>query len=221
MFEKVEVFVFDNLQMIFDQFGWWGVMVLMAFENTTGITPSEVLLGLAGWMLIEAHGLPFSFVFVGGLYAALGSLVGSSLTYWLVRLGGRPLVERVARGVRFPRGHLDRTEILFQRWGVKAVFWGRVIPGVRVLITIPAGLTRMDYPTFAGVTFAGAYLWCTILLGVGYVFGHEWPLVSEILYQFAPYLLGVFFLAMLVVGGWLYWMQLHKVLRATPMASMD
>lgn len=216
MFEKIEIFVIDNLQMIFDQFGWLGVMALMAFENTTGITPSEVLLGLAGWMLIEAHGLPFSFVLLGGLYAAIGSLIGSSLTYWVVRLGGRPLVNRVAQMLRFPLDYLDRTEVLFTRWGTAAVFIGRVIPGVRVLITIPAGLTRMRYPVFAAATFAGAYLWCTILLGVGYGFGHEWPLISEYLHQFAPYLLGVGALVAVAGGAWLYWMKTHKSVQSAP-----
>ena len=221
MFEEIENFVIDNLQMIFDQFGWLGVMAMMAFENTTGITPSEVLLGLAGWMLIEAHGLPLSFVLLGGLYAAIGSLIGSSLTYWVVRLGGRPLVDRMARGLRIPVAYLDRTETIFQRWGTVAVFIGRVIPGVQVLITIPAGLARMRYPVFAAATFAGAYLWCTILLGVGYGFGHEWPLISEYLHQFAPYLLGVGFLVAVAGGIWLYWTKVHKSLRGTPMGSME
>lgn len=219
--EQVESFILDNLQMIFDEFGWLGVMVMIAFENMTGITPSEVLLGLAGWMLIEAHGLPLSFVFLGGLYAAIGSLVGSSLTYWLVRAGGRPIVERMARMLRIPTAYLDRTDALFARWGVAAVFFGRVVPGVRVLITIPAGLARMRYPTFAVATFAGAYVWCTLLLGVGYAFGVEWPLISTYLHQFFPYVLGALFLGGLIIGGWWYWTRVHKVLRATPTTSLD
>ncbi|MCB9136276.1 MAG: DedA family protein [Anaerolineales bacterium] len=217
--EQVETFILDNLQMIFDEFGWLGVMAMMAFENTTGITPSEVLLGLAGWMLIEAHGLPLSFVFLGGLYAAIGSLVGSSLTYGLVRAGGRPIVERMARALRIPTAYLERTDTLFERWGVAAVFLGRVVPGVRVLITIPAGLARMRYPTFAVATFAGAYVWCTLLLGVGYVFGVEWPLISGYLHQFFPYIVAAILVGGLALGGWWFWT--HKILQATPTTSMD
>jgi membrane protein DedA with SNARE-associated domain len=139
----------------------------------------------------------------------------------VVRLGGRPLVERMARALRIPLGYLDRTEVFFRRWGTAAVFIGRVIPGVRVLITIPAGLARMRYPVFAAVTFAGAYLWCTILLGVGYLFGHEWPLMSASLYEFAPYLLGAGLLVVAAGGVWVYWTQTHKFLRSTPMSSLE
>src|SRR5512136_2922167 len=96
------------LQFIFDRFGWWGVAGMMAFENATTITPSEVILGLAGWMLLAAHGTPVTMIFAGGLYATLGSVVGSSFTYWLARLGGRPVVDRVARWFRIDPHHITR-----------------------------------------------------------------------------------------------------------------
>ncbi len=215
MFEQLETTILNSLQTIFDQFGWLGVAALMAFENTTGITPSEIILGLAGWMLIEAHGLPLSFVFLGGLYAAIGSLIGSSITYWGVRLGGRPLVDRLARQFRFPAKYLDRAEELFQQRGTVAVFLGRMIPGVRILITIPAGLARMRYPIFAAATFSGAYLWCTLLLAVGFVFGYEWPLISEAIRGYLPYLIVAAGVAVVIAGGWFLWTRQ----KALPTAS--
>ena len=88
MIAELEAQIIAALQTLFDRFGWLGVAGLMAFENATGITPSEIILGLAGWLLLAAKDAGFGMVFVGALYAALGSTAGASVTYWLVRLAG-------------------------------------------------------------------------------------------------------------------------------------
>ena len=163
--------------------------VLLTFENATGITPSEIILGLAGWMLISEHQLPVSMIFIGGLYAAIGSTLGASITYWAARLGGRPLVDKLTRWVRIDPAHITRAENQFHRWGAGLVLVGRVMPGIRTLINIPAGLARMPFLTFFVATFIGAYIWCTLLIGAGYVLGHEWTLISHYLKQYFPYLL--------------------------------
>jgi membrane protein DedA with SNARE-associated domain len=69
------------------------------------------------------------------------------------------------------------------------VLVGRVIPGVRTVISIPAGLARMPFIPFFITTFIGAYVWCSLLIGAGYVLGHEWATISAYLKQFLPYLL--------------------------------
>ncbi len=189
MITELETTILSAIQTIYDAWGWWGVALLLTFENATGITPSEIILGLAGWMLISAHQLPISMIFVGGLYAALGSTLGASITYWAARLGGRPLVDKLARWVRIDPAHISRAEDQFQRWGVGMVLVGRVIPGIRTLINIPAGLARMPFPAFFAATLIGAYAWCTLLIGAGYVLGHEWALISTYLKQYFPYLL--------------------------------
>jgi membrane protein DedA with SNARE-associated domain len=186
---QLETHILSAIQSIYDAWGWFGVAALLVFENATGITPSEVILGLAGWMLIEAHGLPPSLIFLGGLYAAVGSTLGSSLAYWAARLGGRPLVDKLARWVRVDPAHITRVENQFQRWGIGFVLVGRVIPGVRTLISIPAGLARMPFVTFFITTFTGAYVWCSVLIGAGYLLGHEWASVSAYLKQSLPYIL--------------------------------
>jgi membrane protein DedA with SNARE-associated domain len=165
------------------------VAALLTFENATGITPSEIILGLAGWMLISERQLPVSMIFIGGLYAAIGSALGASITYWAARLGGRPLVDKLTRWVRIDSAHITRTENQFHRWGAGLVLVGRVMPGIRTLINIPAGLARMPFITFFVATFIGAYIWCTLLIGAGYFLGHEWTLISHYLKQYFPYLL--------------------------------
>jgi len=185
----IETQILSTAQTIYDAWGWFGVAALLAFENATGITPSEIILGLAGWMLISEHQLPVSMIFIGGLYAAIGSAFGASITYWMARLGGRPLVDKLVRWVRIDPAHITRAETQFHRWGSGLVLVGRVMPGIRTLINIPAGLARMPFPAFFVATFIGAYAWCTLLIGAGYVLGHEWALISQYLKQYFPYLL--------------------------------
>lgn len=208
MITDLENQIIAILQTIFDRFGWFGVAGMMAFENATSITPSEVILGMAGWMLLTAHGAPPAMIFVGGLYAALGSAVGASATYWLARLGGRPMVNRVARWFRLDPRYITRAEEQFHRLGPGLVLFGRVLPGVRTLITVPAGLARMPFLQYFTYTFVGSYVWCTLLIGLGYTVGHEWPLLSAWVKQFAPWLLASF-----VALGGLAWIGRRLIQR--------
>ena len=196
--DQIEFFILNSLQTVFDQFGWWGVLGMMAFENLTNLTPSEVVLGFAGWMLIASHDLPLVTIFMGGLYAAVGSLLGASGAYWVARLGGRPVVDRLARWVRLDPQHITRAEGYFNRLGRGVTFFGRMVPGVRTLISLPAGLAKMSFATFALATFSGAYLWCTLLLGAGFYLGKEWAVLSAIMKQAAPYLLAAGVLAFII-----------------------
>jgi membrane protein DedA with SNARE-associated domain len=186
MLDTIEQTVLSALQAIFDQFGWVGVFGLMVFENATGITPSEIILAFAGWMLIERHGIPPTFIPLGGLYAGLGSAIGASITYWVARAGGRPLVDRFAKLLRIDLVYIERVEEQCLRWGAGVVLVGRVVPGIRTLVSIPAGLVRIPFPKFFAATFLGAYVWCTLLIGAGYMLGHEWMLISTYVKEHIP-----------------------------------
>jgi len=207
LISQIKTWILGALQSLFDSWGWLGVVVIMAFENYTGITPSEVVLALAGWMLISEHQLPASVIFLGGFYAALGSVLGASGAYWTARLGGRPLVDQLAGWVRIQPVHITRAEQQFHRWGTGIVLVGRVIPGIRTLVSIPAGLARMNFLKFLAATFVGAYVWCTLLIGAGYLFGHEWPMIGDYVKQGLPYLL---FAGLLAIG--VYLLLTRKVL---------
>lgn len=194
MLDSIEQTILSALQAIFDQFGWFGVFGLMIFENATGVSPSEIILAFAGWMLIERHGIAPSFIPVAGFYAGLGSAIGASITYWIARRGGRPLVDRFASIFRIDLKYIERIEDQCRKWGTGIVFVGRMIPGVRTLISIPAGLVRIPFHRFFLATFAGAYIWCTILIGAGYMLGHEWHLISHYIKTHLPLVFAVGFL---------------------------
>ncbi len=217
MITELETIILSAAQTIYDAWGWFGVAMLLAFENATGITPSEIILGLAGWMLISEHQLSPSMIPLGGLYAAIGSVLGASVAYWVARLGGRPLVDRLARWLRIDSAHIDRAENQFHRWGTGLVLVGRVMPGVRTLVSIPAGLARMPFATFFVATFIGAYVWCTLLIGAGYVLGHEWVLISAYVKQFFPYLLAGGFVVLAVY----FWFTRRRLVPAVVPVRVD
>lgn len=211
MLTEIENYILAAAQAIYDAWGWFGVAALLVFENASGITPSEVILGLAGWMLIEKHQLSPAMIPVGGFYAAIGSVIGASIAYWAARLGGRPLVDRLAWRLRIKPAQIDRAEAHFQRWGVGLVLVGRVIPGIRTMVSIPAGLARMPFHTFFAATFTGAYIWCTLLIGAGYALGHEWARISGYLKNWLPYLVAG---GILALSGY-YWLT-HRAPKLEP-----
>jgi len=191
MFDRIENTFLSATQTIFDQFGWVGVFGLMIFENATGITPSEIILAFAGWMLIERQGITPGFIFIGGLYAGLGSAIGASITYWVARFGGRPVIDRFTGIFRIDPSLINMAEEQMHRWGSGLILIGRVVPGIRTLISIPAGLAKIPFPKFFAATFIGAYVWCTALIGTGYLLGHEWILVSDFVKSHLPLVLSL------------------------------
>ena len=196
MLDTIEQTILSGLQVIFDQFGWLGVFGLMIFENATGITPSEIILAFAGWMLIERHGISPTFIPLAGLYAGLGSAIGASITYWIARVGGRPLIDRFAKMFRIDLRLIERVEEQVHKWGAGIVMFGRVLPGIRTLVSIPAGIVKIPFPKFFIATFIGAYVWCTLLIGAGYILGVEWMLISDYIKTHLPLVFSLGFLAM-------------------------
>jgi membrane protein DedA with SNARE-associated domain len=191
MLDQIEATILSSLQIIFDQFGWAGVFALMVFENATGITPSEVILAFAGWMLIERHGIPPSFILLAGLYTGLGSTLGASITYWAARMGGRPVIEKLVKWFRMDMYLINKADEQMHKWGIWLILLGRMTPGLRVLINIPAGIAKVPFHKFFIATFVGAYVWCTLLLSAGYVLGYEWQLISEFIKTHLPLVLSL------------------------------
>lgn len=197
MISEFELQIIATLQSFFDRFGWFGVIILMIFEGATSLTPIDIVLGLAGWLLLANHDSPPVMVFIAGLFTAFGSTLGSSIAYWIVRLGGRPLLDQIARRFRFITRYIQSAEAQFQRRGPGLVLFGRVIPGIRILVTIPAGLARMPFFSFFTYTLIGTYIYCTFFLGAGYLVGQGWSSLQKVFDQYAPWLP----LAILVLAG--------------------
>ena len=130
----------------------------------------EIFIKAAQAFIIER---PVLFVLMSGLLFALVSVISDSVTYWAARLGGRPLFDRMAHRFRMDTRHMERTESMFRRWGLGLIMFGRVLPGVRTLATVPAGITRMNFGLFFGASLGGAYIWNTLLVASSYLLGFK------------------------------------------------
>ncbi|MDQ6622002.1 MAG: DedA family protein [Verrucomicrobiota bacterium] len=143
--------------------GYWGIIVLMAMESSILPVPSEVVIPPAAFLAAQGH-LDFTGVVVAG---TLGSYLGAALSYWVARALGRPLVVRYGKFFFIGGDKLERAETWLARYEGGGVFFARLLPVIRHLISIPAGIVRMSFGLFSVVTIAGAALWCFILAYLG------------------------------------------------------
>ncbi len=143
--------------------GYVGIIVLMAMESSIFPVPSEIVIPPAAFLAAQGK-LSFAGVVLAG---TIGSYLGSAITYWISRLIGRPLIVKYGRFVLIPPKKLERAEHWLARYEAGGVFFARLLPVVRHLISIPAGIVRMNFMTFSFVTIAGSALWCWILAYLG------------------------------------------------------
>ncbi|MFQ6045889.1 MAG: DedA family protein [Gemmatimonadales bacterium] len=156
--------------------GYPGITILMAVESSFVPFPSEVVLPPAGYL--AAQGRMSAWI---ALAAGLsGSLIGAMVNYYLAVRLGRPLLHRYARYLLISEAKLDRAEAFFRRHGEVSTFVGRLIPVIRQLISLPAGVARMRLDRFALYTAAGAGIWCAVLTYVGWYVGQHAEVLSSI-----------------------------------------
>jgi membrane protein DedA with SNARE-associated domain len=143
--------------------GYVGIIVLMAMESSIVPVPSEIVIPPAAFLAAQGK-LSFTGVVLAGV---LGSYLGSAITYWASRLIGRPLIVKYGRFVLVTPKKLEQAEQWLARYEAGGVFFARLLPVVRHLISIPAGIVRMNFGLFSLVTIAGSALWCWILAYLG------------------------------------------------------
>ena len=153
-----------------------GVFLLMAAESSIIPVPSEVVMPPAAYWAAQGHMTFWGVVLAG----TAGSWFGSAVSYWLALWIGRPLVMRYGKYLLMPPKKIELAEGWAQRNGLKGVFIARLLPVVRHLISIPAGILRMRFVPFSIVTTVGAGLWCYILAWWGMkVLGDEPKLIED------------------------------------------
>lgn len=159
-----------------DTLGEWGVGAFTLAETVVPPIPSEVILPLAGY-LAKQGALNLLLVFVT---STLGAYAGALFLYWL---GAKLGLERSIRGLsRLPlvdREDFDKAAGWFRRHGRSSIFFGRLLPGVRSLISLPAGASAMPLGTFSLYTLAGSGLWNGALIGLGYLLGSQYRLIEQ------------------------------------------
>ena len=175
---------------------WPGVVALMAIESACIPLPSELIMPLAGWMLIKEESLSAIYTLVAGVYGALGNTIGSAIAYGVGMRGGRPFLEKYGKYILISRHDLDLADRWFNKHGSWAIFASRLLPVVRTFISLPAGIARMHFVKFLIYTFLGSFLWSVGLAYGGYQLGEHWEQIRTVMRPFDP-LIGVLIVALI------------------------
>ncbi len=157
-----------------ESFDYLGVALLMLAENLFPPIPSEAILPLTGF-LVGRGDLAF---FPALAVSTSGSLLGAFALYALGRWGGRSLILRHGKLLRVTDADLDRADGWFDRYGGWVVLFGRMVPFVRSVVSIPAGLSEMPMLRFAILTAVGSGAWNALLIGTGWALGENWVRAS-------------------------------------------
>jgi len=160
------------VQWLLDRFrdiGYPGIVVLMAIESSILPLPSELVMPPAGYLAAKGE-LSLPLVIVCGV---LGSVLGALANYGLAAWLGRAFVHRMGRYLLVSEKSLEQSEQFFARHGEISTFVARMLPVIRHLISLPAGLARMPIPRFMSFTALGAGIWCTVLTIIGWTIGRK------------------------------------------------
>jgi membrane protein DedA with SNARE-associated domain len=184
------------------QGGYWLIAGLMALESTVVPIPSETIIPPAAYLAHTRGGLSLVGVVLSG---TAGSWVGAALMYIAARWLGRPFVMRFGRYVALPPSKIELAEIWSARYGGAGVFFSRLLPVIRHLIGIPAGVLEWDFRWYSAATLAGSLLWCSVLAWLGATLGDHPELMRGSLHRFA-----LLVLAMAAALGALYYLFVHR-----------
>ncbi|HEX4743131.1 MAG TPA: DedA family protein [Candidatus Limnocylindria bacterium] len=187
MLDAIDRVIIPFLEAVYATVGYLGLAAAMAVENAFFFlpVPSEIVLPLAGFAVARGvteplTGAPWTY-WIAVLAAVAGTTAGSLLLYGVALVGGRPLLERYGRYVLIDAHDLDVADRWFARYGDFAVFIARVVPIVRSVISIPAGVSRMPLWRFTLFSALGTIPWCMLLVWLGMVLGERWSEVSGLL----------------------------------------
>ena len=177
--------------------GYPGIIIMMFLESSFFPFPSEVVIPPAGYLAYRGE-MSIILVIIAGI---CGSLLGALFNYWLAVLWGRPFFEKYGRYVLVSAKSLDKADHFFARHGHISTFIGRLLPGIRQYISLPAGIARMNLPLFTAFTGLGAGIWVTILALAGYFIGNNQELVNTYLHEVV---LGIGVFSLILVAGYIF-----------------
>lgn len=188
-------FAIDTISSI----GYFGIFFLMILESMVVPVPSELVLPFAGFLISQGK---FTFLFVI-LASSLGSIVGSLISYYMGYYGGHRIVTKYGKYLFLDLEDLKKTEIWFKKRGDRTIFISRFIPVVRHLISIPAGIGKMNIKKFCFYTLAGATIWNFILVYSGYILGKNWEKIRHYSEPLSIIVAGILF------AGFIYFIYRH------------
>lgn len=187
--------------------GYLLVALLMALESSLVPLPSEVVIPPAAHLAHTRGNMTIAGVIAAG---TLGSWVGATVMYWGSRLLGRPLLMRYGRWLMITPAKIEAAEAWSAKFGTMGVFVSRLLPVIRHLIGIPAGIVRLDFRWYSLATLVGSAIWCTVLAWVGVKAGQDAALMRGDLHALSLWVGGG-----ALVLGFIYWFFVHRHMRSS------
>ncbi len=180
--------------------GYWGVGGGMLLESACIPIPSEAVLPAAGIMVANSNNV-FASMLAANITAAFGSLLGSILAYTVGYYGGRPFILKYGKYFFVSEEHFYKAENTFNKFGVAAVFFGRLLPIIRTFISLPAGIAKMDLKKFITFSLVGMLPWNALLIYLGYYFGKDYKeKISPYFHEYEYVVIGAIVLIIAVLA---------------------
>jgi membrane protein DedA with SNARE-associated domain len=186
----------DSLTAWVSQYGYFGLFGLLLLGIVGLPVPDETLLVISGYLISQGR-LGAAATFAAGF---AGSVCGISVSYLIGRTAGHAAVNRYGRFVHLTNERLDRVHRWFQRTGEWLLAIGYFIPGVRHFTALVAGMSELEYPTFALFAYSGAAVWVATFLGIGYFVGENWQAVIGLIHEYV--LIVTLFLVVVAAVAW-------------------
>jgi membrane protein DedA with SNARE-associated domain len=199
--------ILDAVTGLIAEYGYPAVFAAAFLEVIFPPIPSEVIFPLVGFT-VQSRGLGIENIIGMATVGALGSTAGAVVIYFVSAKVGRATIARFGKRVRISEQEIEKAERWFEKYGSIAVFTARMIPGIREIISIPAGIGQMNIAKFLGYTFVGSLLWCIILTFVGYYLGEAWSKFSE--QASSAYSVVSFIVIVALVAGIVLWYSKRK-----------
>jgi len=166
----------------------------MIIESASIPLPSEIIMGIAGYLVYLGQ----LNLFLVALIGALGNTIGSTIMYFIGAKGGRPVVNKYGKYLHMEPERLLKVEKWFYKYGTKLIFISQLLPVIRTFISLPAGILKVNYLKFISYTFAGAFLWCLLLSYISASLGVEWKRITEYLKSYEVVIGGLLLIIVLI-----------------------
>ncbi len=175
IFGGLVMFITNIILQIISSTGYAGVFFLMILESAVMPVPSEIVMPFAGYLVAQGQFDLWTVV----LLSSVGNLVGSIIAYFAGAFIGRKAILKYGKYFLLSKHHLDVAENWFRKHGDKTIFIGRLLPVVRTVISLPAGIARMNFKKFCVYTFVGSIPWNFAMTYIGVVAGENWQLIEK------------------------------------------
>ena len=203
----IDLGILDFFVRLVEEGGYEGIFLSTVLEGTFLPLPlEEVVIPFAGALVTKARFSLWAITLIGGL----GTTIGASCVYGLSRYLGVPFLVKYGKYVFIQPKDIDRGQAMFDKYGGRwFVLFSRLIPGVRGLVPIAAGVAKMNFLEFSVFTFIGSSVYIFILAFVGYRLGDNWEQVNEVWGQYSNYI-GIFFVILIFIGFVYYIRKNHR-----------